>query len=668
MLYKLFADQQLNFCSLSPLISSESRAVHEQWLARIDMSTVSVDKMVHDMLDFLAFGPAPVAQSNDQDQGPASAECLPTAQQISLKCRNIERQWAARGAVESALKGRLRAAQEQCRRRTAELQRADVLGKYQRLCSLEAKHQLVLLHKALLSLHDCADTTAVPALVADVVSSAPPVLPQQSRLYELLLSTTQVYREKILTSFQSNFENHLRDSADATHSQNLWVGFLADARAPVVAFVLLSMLPVALAAVGDVVEAYEESLDRVLAPMWSRLHFHLTTAREEGTLKQLVWSFQYAKNFIETLATFASAVITDTFVCQLLSRSGHTVSADCILKKVSRFMRAHVAVFVEVLSPLSRDTALQMIESALELDGTLEEMGLDSPFVSEVICDYKPAFKMWIEADREYALDRLRSSCPAGRDDTVSYSGRFTRAFTCGSKVIGKTSEQGNCFICVYEACWLLLNLCRRRYSFVPLQCEDSIAAEIVEPVLCAALGLLLFRIRTHPVLVALSKQSMPNKVTYDMENSVMGPVCAVLESAQYLLDTLGIMSASSALSKLHCSTGRFERRWLNLRRQLSATSMFASARGGSVPLKSATEVVFSAFSPDLQTRTADGLQDKGTVTTPRSKPTVPTRVVQQSLKDIFVFAESQLRLMCQGLVEEYKEVAANHFLPDNLG
>ena len=87
---------------------------------------------------------------------------------------------------------------------------------------------------------------------------------------------------------------------------------------------------------------------------------------------------------------------------------------------------------------------------------------------------------------------------------------------------------------------------------------------------------------------------------------------------------------------------------------------MFTSVRSGHVPLSTAADVILSAFSLDVV------LQDIGGVVKPKSKTDVPLRA-QRSLKDIFAFAESQVRLVCQGLVEEYKDVAAKQALPDTF-
>jgi hypothetical protein len=646
------------------------------------MAEQGVDELLCAMVDFMAFGPLPTDThtaggahtqthtSRYTETHTETQELSADVRHISAACAGLSGAWAGRAAREEALRARLDAALLGLEVRSKTLEDTRVLESYRRLCSLEAKRQLLLLHAALEALRRCSpdpdpntdiNITEVVALVADIVSCAPSALPTESHIFKLLSETTHAFCGKILSSFQVDFEEHLRQSSDAVHSHKLWIQFLADAKSPVAAYILLSILPVTFSATGNVVEAYEESLDRVLLPMWSRFHFHLVTAREEGTMRQLLWTFQYAKNLVDTLSVFATDVMSDSFVCQLLRKSGHVVSTNFILRKVSRFMRAHVAVFIEVLSQpphsLSRGAVLHIMESALEFDSILEQKGLEDLYVSEVVCEFKPALKLWLTADTEFVLKRLQSACPRGRDNAEAFGLRFVRPFTSDAKVIGRAvSTEVNCFKCVYEASWLLLHVCRRRYAYVPMQCEDAVVAAVIEPILCAALGLLLYRIRSQPVLVSLSKQALPNEVvSYNMEQTLMLPVSEVLESARYFMDVLGTLTAVESFSRLKCNMSRFEERWKRMRTKLSAASMFSSSRSGAISVECAGHIVAFAFSGEDSEISAK--QSSMPPQRASGAATGPTKLVQTSLKDVLMFVDNQASLLCRGLTEWHEEL-----------
>lgn len=608
------------------------------------MAKNNVDAMILDIQDFLAFGPASSSSSESPDGIQVS--------DISRSCSLLQRQWDDRTAHETSLERRLKEALVKCEQRADVLAASEILAKYSHLCTLEVKYQLIGLHRTLVALQNCGATAEIPQRVADIVAAAPAVLPAESTMYKLLSATTASFSEKLIKQFEVDFEEHLREAGDNPHSQKMWCSFLEDSKVPVVSFILMNMLPVALSGLGSVVESFENSFDKALTPMWSRLHFHLTMAREEGTIKQLMWSFQYAKKFVDTLSALGFSVLDDSLVIQLVSTSSDAIDMGFILKKISRFMRAHVAVFMEVLSPHSAQTVLQTVESALELDAMLRMKGLDSLYVSEVVCEYKPALLLWLDADRNYAMDRLRSVCPQGRDDTVAYASRFKRSFPSLKKIPGGQNSDVNCFRCVYEVCWLLMHVFRLRYSFLPLQCGDDVVDQVIEPTLCAALGLVLYRIRSHRVLVALSKNRVPIGIGHDIEQAITTPVVEVIDSVKYFLECLSLLSSEKTFSNTKCLPERFEQKWKRMRHQLSAHSMLISSQEPGTSIASSVDVISFAFASAPSSYNANDNRAPDTCGT--LKPMI-------SLTTILAFCDQQMRLICRGLVEEYQDVATVH-------
>lgn len=609
------------------------------------------------MLHLLAFGPAAAISDRLIDSPP-----ICRVQELSRESIALIDEWKRRGHYEAGLKLKLQHVLAECEQRTDKFYSSNILSMYKKLCELEIKHQLVSLHQSLVALQRCDNLAHLPELAAAVVECAPDVLPPGSRLFQLLNETTLEFANKILQQFQADFEDHLRESDDLSHGQRMWCSFISDAKGPITSYVLMSILPVALSVVGSVGEAYENSLDAALAPMWSRLHFHLMTARDEETLRQLVWSFQYAMNFVDTLVLLAIDVMTDASVTKLLMRSGHVADVRFILKKVSRFMRAHVATFIDNLSELPGDAISQIVECALEFDSALKQKGLDSPFVSEVFCDYKPALEMWLLSDRKFMVDRLRNICPLSRDDTVAYSFRFKRLYTSHVTVPGPSNQHINCFTCVYEVCWLLLHICQTRYSFIPWQCVDRVVDQIVEPALCAGLGFLLYRIRSQPALIAISKRRLPEGVHFQIDKAISEPVFAVLDSAKYFLEAIRVLLSNEYFSSLKCNLIRFEQKWKILRSHLSASSMLSS---GNSTLNSAASIITLIYSTDIAGRESntDGLRGGQESKLGSTSALVQVDLCDKTLADILHHAEKQALLICQGLFEEFEDMVTAHNL-----
>ena len=287
----------------------------------------------------------------------------------------------------------------------------------------------------------------IPTLVLEVVSCVPlrdltlTALPKTSCIMMQLKKTVDDLKKSIRDQFTAQFESLLTRSSDGVFSTvdtrmqdtnrsstHMWQTFLTSSREWLLAYCLLSILPVALSeTTHQVQDAYRDAVDEMLAPLWGRFRFHLqqstgvSSAGEGGSKRQVLWTFQYCRSFVQLLVDLCQRITipssesestaSDGASCMekvlqaLPPLAGQQMRADActfrlasqkfLIIKCIRFFQAHLAevlvtavtshqqVQVEMhdtegVAPHQRSTSesfiLQLVECALSLDKDLSHM------------------------------------------------------------------------------------------------------------------------------------------------------------------------------------------------------------------------------------------------------------------------------------------------------
>ena len=86
------------------------------------------------------------------------------------------------------------------------------------------------------------------SLIFEVINEIPCTLLSQSKIRKLVLETVQYVREKLLSKFHILFENQLTlsDTSNNKIGSELWIEFISSARDLLLAYSLVSMLPVSM--------------------------------------------------------------------------------------------------------------------------------------------------------------------------------------------------------------------------------------------------------------------------------------------------------------------------------------------------------------------------------------------------------------------------------------
>ncbi len=192
---------------------------------------------------------------------------------------------------------------------------------------------------------------AIPARVLEVFRCVPRspdiatlcTIPKKSKVLTNLNTHVKNLKSTVLSQFQRQFEDILslsgKDGADASGgsgSAQIWQDFLHSSRDWLLAYGLLSILPVAITEPPTAVHnAYIQAIDEALTPLWGRFRFHLkqasgasmtsvskvTTANNmpetgssnhgiSGSKHQVLWTFQYCKIFAQLLIDLCDQMTT----------------------------------------------------------------------------------------------------------------------------------------------------------------------------------------------------------------------------------------------------------------------------------------------------------------------------------------------------------------------
>jgi hypothetical protein len=281
---------------------------------------------------------------------------------------------------------------------------------------------------------------------------------------------------------------------------------------------LIYLLPTALSDTKvDVDGRYQSLLDEALTPLWARFHFQLSHARESESYEQLQWTFGYVQSFVEMLIDLVEQITSTGRLQKLYDCDYKDAGIRHIVDKATRFLRAHVANVLATYKPLDNSLCILLIENSLEVDKFFQNLRSQVLTVSSVVYDAKAAHHQWVQLEREHFLAMLQVEL--GKVDVFAYhfegeTDALTDDFVseCNPGIRSDSLDRiktkpAKCFAGLHT-CLHLFALACERYAYLPEGSQDILCDAIVEPLLCVAVGLLLFRIRTHPVLFAISHGS----------------------------------------------------------------------------------------------------------------------------------------------------------------
>lgn len=178
----------------------------------------------------------------------------------------------------------------------------ELLKKIRQYSSLQSQIQLCTLAKYLHELKSFSDVRDIPDLVHNLMGSLPKHLQSSCKIHKNIILTVTSMKASLLKSFHADFNAHLESNEDSEDAKEMWSNFLIVARDWLVAYALVSLLPILISdSRSQILEKYTEALDEALTPLWGRFHFHLTSARESKSFEQFVWTFSYAKSFVSLL-------------------------------------------------------------------------------------------------------------------------------------------------------------------------------------------------------------------------------------------------------------------------------------------------------------------------------------------------------------------------------
>jgi hypothetical protein len=205
------------------------------------------------------------------------------------------------------------------------------------------------------------------------------------------------------------------------------------------------------------------------------------------------------------------------------------------MDKASKFMRAHLAQIVVDFSPMSRELCMQLVEETLDLDewmhssaqrgissgsnsssATTDKQRFAPLTVCEVLYDAKDMFHQWLQLEHRFFFFELRGKCKDAKkvfsfefgmenaESSRSDANTKNSAEKAATQGDGLSMTQLRCYQGVYDCMCLFFAACER-YQHLPSAAQRAFSVCILEPLLCTALGLLLYRTRSSAVLYQIS-------------------------------------------------------------------------------------------------------------------------------------------------------------------
>lgn len=300
-----------------------------------------------------------------------------------------------------------------------------ILRKHKRA---QLEYQLILLGQKVNVLSNLKNVEEYPALLVDLMHSIPKYIGSDSRIILRVKECAQDLRKRFLFEFHEDFENHMKDIALISESKDVWTNFFSRSRNGLLTFFLVSILPTILSNDLSIVhEKFKESLDAALTPLWGRFHFHLSSAREEGSEEQLLWTFEYSKSFINMIVTLCLQISSTGLLNELHPTDYEAASKAQVAEKATKFIRAHCAQIIFTLPPKSQ-FSLKLIENALALDHEIAQIAKSpSTTICSIFADAKLLFAEWASNDFQYFLSNFEK---AFTSNEYAFSMKFPKGAT----------------------------------------------------------------------------------------------------------------------------------------------------------------------------------------------------------------------------------------------
>jgi hypothetical protein len=192
-----------------------------------------------------------------------------------------------------------------------------------------------------------------------------------------------------------------------------------------------------------------------------------------------------------------------------------------------------VAQVLVDFSPMSDAICGQLMEECMELDGALQAVGdsVDGSggscttyhlTVSSIFFDAREVFHQLLLIEHKYFFGALQRACTVSNEATYGFDFGSLNADGSGCRVYSG----------VY-ACLTLFFLATERYRHMPLAAQRILSEAILEGLLCTAIAFFLYRIRSHPLLYAVScGEFRPSSATHDP--SLPAPLAEFRDSVSY--------------------------------------------------------------------------------------------------------------------------------------
>jgi len=469
----------------------------------------------------------------------------------------------------------------------------------------------------------------IPELIFNLLNEVPCALLRQSKIRQYVLESIKRQRSNLLFKFHERLDDHLVSSdklagvhytSDSSGAEQ-WESFISIARDMLLSYALLCMLPAMLTESNRsvIIDQFQQALDDALTPMWGRFHFHLNlsfsdsdTIDEESpqssqnqlqsVKQQIVWTFKYAKNFIQMLSGLCDRItVSSTFtrlaesIPQLTSTVKSPVISDRkddnnnslneefrlagrehVAIKAGKFMKAFVARVLEqhFIPSEQKSTGIdepaasynssffsQFLEEILELDETLRTTLMNetrqycSDSVIEVIASQRNLFAKWISIDHTFFLFSLRGLLAKPKN---AFAFDFNH-HEDSDKAFALTERKHRCYRGVYRLVELLQLACQR-YANLTDNAKRRVAEVLLEPLLVTAIGIFLFKIRSDAALLSISM-----KVKYHTHSAALDSIGELLDSINYFQLSLKQFPHKGFIA----SSTRMKKRWTALQGEI---------------------------------------------------------------------------------------------------
>lgn len=439
------------------------------------------------------------------------------------------------------------------------------------------QHKLQLIHlaKAMQNLDGCCNILDFPDHIIRIKHFAPNIIVDGTQIKRMVEQVVAKTRSRLLEKFHNFFEDQLNEEAAANISitdgnglgkKSMWELFMRRSRDWLLAYNLVSILPSLLFAHSRqrMLEVFQDSWDEALTPIWGRFYHHLRMARESKSFNQIIWTFSYAKSFVEMLMNLCNQITQADQMHQLCDGVDYRKAGlQQIVDKAIKFLKAHIAeVFVYVES--TQFFLMELIDSIVGFDQWLtENIGLESGVeiqssLCSVVYDSKEMFHSWMTLEQSLVYEQLNKLiCSTSSNPfDLMFDSPFQAEHDADIEVLNIFHDRKlSCYVCSYLILSLFVNT-RVRYSHFPPPAQWILSELILEPLLCTGIGLFLYKIRCTPELFNISIGSLSHV-----------PECSVewvnfSRSVSYFQSAIAYTKPNLREMRIIAGSNRCKKRW----------------------------------------------------------------------------------------------------------